>query len=266
MVKPIKESLGPSMFAEALGNIFMNVDEYGRPVFGETDTGMEKLGKSIEQFWTAYEPGFVKTAKDIATSTNLDRREMSGVTAFGPSRVGVKQGKAGTKLFLTDEIAGLTGIKPKQYNLRQAVNFKAKEIAANMKESMGSFQDAVREMQPQTTDDIVEAYETSLEKQFTQAENLFDLITTAKSTGMSNKDIYLSLTKEGLFPKAFTKPIIRNMIEKGRYIPPPPVSKDIILAGEFIKKTTGQKPPVREALAQLKEVYRSYAGSITGER
>ena len=83
---------------------------------------------------------------------------------------------------------------------------------------------------------------------------------------MSNKDIYLSLTKEGLFPKAFTKPIIRNMIEKGRYIPPPPVSKDIILAGEFIKKTTGQMPPVREALAQLKEVYRSYAGSITGER
>ena len=264
MVKPIKESLGPSMFAEALGNIFMNVDRYGRPVFGETDTGMEKLGKSIEQFWTAYEPGFVKTAKDIATSTNLDRREMSGITAFGPSRVGVKQGKAGTKLFLTDEIAGLTGIKPKHYNLRQAVNFKAKEIAQNMKESMGSFQDAVREMQPQTTDDIVEAYETSLEKQFTQAENLFDLITTAKSTGMSNKDIYLSLTKEGLFPKAFTKPIIRNMIEKGRYIPPPPVSKDIILAGEFIKKTTGQMPPVREALAQLKEVYRSYAGSITG--
>jgi len=266
MVKPIKESLGPSMFAEALGNIFMNTNRYGRPVFGETDTAMEKLGKGVEQLWAAYEPGFVKTAKDMVTATNLDRKEMAGITAFGPSRVGVKKGKAGTKLFLTDEIAGLTGIKPRHYNLRQALNFKVKEIAQNMKESTGTFQDAVREMQPQTVDDITEAYKTSLERQFEQAEKLFDLITTAKSTGMDNKQIYLSLTKGGLFPKSFTKPVIRNMIEKGKYIPPPPITKDIILAGEFIKKTTGQTPPVREALGELKEVYRSYAGAITGER
>ena len=135
-----------------------------------------------------------------------------------------------------------------------------------MKESTGTFQDAVREMQPQTVDDITEAYKTSLERQFEQAEKLFDLITTAKSAGMDNKQIYLSLTKGGLFPKSFSKPVIRNMIEKGRYIPPPPVTKDIILAGEFIKETTGQQPPVREALGELKEVYRSYAGAMTGER
>jgi len=266
MVKPVLDSIGPSMFAEALGHIIFNTDRYGRPVFGETDTTTEKFGKGIEQFWAAYEPGFVKTARDMVTATNLDRREMSGITSFGPSRMGVKKGKAGTKLFLNDEIAGLTGIKPRHYNLRQAVNFKAKEIAQNMKESMGSFQDSVREMQPQSTDDIVVAYEDSLERQFDQAEKLFDLITVAKSTGMDNKEIYLSLTKGGLFPKAFTKPIIRNMIEKGRYIPPPPITKDIVLAGEFIKQTTGQKPPVREAMTRLREVYRSYAGATTGER
>ena len=44
------------------------------------------------------------------------------------------------------------------------------------------------------------------------------------------------------------------------------ITKDIILAGEFIKKTTGQRPPVREALGELKEIYRSYAGAMTGER
>ena len=266
MVKPVWNAVGPSMLAEGLGHLVFNTDEYGRDIFKSTNTLPENFVNGLKEVWEPFKPGIWKTANDIATSMNLDQREMSGVTAFGPSRVGVKKGKAGNKLFLTDEIAGLTGIKPRQYNLGTALNFKVKEISQDMKDSMGTFQDSLREMQPQTKEDIVDAYKNSLEKQFNQAEKLFDLITTAKSAGLNNKAIYLSLTKGGLFPKAFTKPVIYNMIEEGRYVPPPPVTRDAFLIGEYIYQKTKQRPPIREALGELKEIYSSYAGAVTGER
>ncbi len=56
------------------------------------------------------------------------------------------------------------------------------------------------------------------------------------------------------------------MIEEGRYVPPPPVTKDALLIGEYIYQKTRQRPPIREALGELQEIYSSYAGAVTGER
>ena len=135
-----------------------------------------------------------------------------------------------------------------------------------MKEAGRIFTDTVSEMQPQTKEDVVEAYKDTLSKQFNQAEIMFDLITTAKSAGMKDNDIIMALTKGGLFKKGLKRDVILNMVKTGRYIPPPPMSADVAKYGIFIEQVTGQKPPVIEVQKELEEIYRTYAGAATGER
>jgi hypothetical protein len=95
---------------------------------------------------------------------------------------------------------------------------------------------------------------------------MFDLITAAKSTGMSNGDIIKAVTRGGLFPKGADKRILTNMVNKGIYIPEPPVRGDAFKYGIIIERETGQKPPLQESLNKLLDVYKLYVGETTGER
>jgi len=272
MVYPVGEALGWSMLFKNIAELGTNSDQYGRKIWGETDTLYEKVAKGAAQFWKPYEPGVVKTGVDIVTSMNLpDRREVSGLgqafpDIFGPSRVGVKKGKTGTKLYMTDEIAGLTGLKTKHYDLKTSLDFKVKDITANIKEAGQNFSDSLAQMQPQTKEDIVDAYQDSLEKQFKESERMFELITTAKSAGMDDEAIVMALTKGGLFKKGLNRNVILNMVKTGRFIPPLFITNDAVKLGEYIESKTGQKPPVRESIKELTEIYELYAGAKTGER
>ena len=272
MVYPVGEAFGWSMLFKNIQELGTNSDQYGRKIWGETDTLYEKVAKGAAQFWKPYEPGIVKTGVDIVTSMNLpDRREVSGLgqafpEIFGPSRVGVKKGRTGTKLYMTDELAGLTGLKTKHYDLKTALDFKVKDITANIKEAGQNFSDTLAQMQPQTKEDIVDAYQNSVEKQFKESQELFEIITAAKSAGMDNKAIVKSLTKGGLFKKGLNRNVILNMVKTGRFIPPPFITNDAVKLGEYIESKTGQKPPVRQSTKELQEIYELYAGAKTGER
>ena len=255
VLKPLADTFGPSMLAEGIMNIVNNVDQYGRPIFGETDTKLEKVGKGVETVWEAFKPGIVKTASDIATSMNLEGKDY-----------GVRKGKSGTRLYINDELAGLTGIKPKYYDINKSLSYQANDIKKNMADAGKIFSNTLQQMQPQTEEEIVGAYKEALEKQYAQATKMFDLITAAKSTGMSNGDIIKAVTRGGLFPKGADKRILTNMVNKGVYIPEPPVSADAFKYGVIIKRETGQKPPLQESLNKLLDVYKLYVGETTGER
>jgi len=62
------------------------------------------------------------------------------------------------------------------------------------------------------------------------------------------------------------KNILYNMINKGVFVPAPPLNKDVYKWGLDIKRRTAQQPPVKEAQRELMNIYRSYAGRITGLR
>ncbi len=255
VLTPIWDTVGPSMIFEAGWSIVRNVDKYGRPIFKETDTAYQKLGKGFATTWEAFEPGFWRTGEGIYTSLNLEGKEY-----------GVRPGKTGTRLYFWDQIAGISGVKPQHYDIKDSLRFKANDIKNNMGEAGQIFTDTLAQMQPQTEEDIIDAYTEALEKQHTQAMEMFDLITAAKSTGMNNADIYKAITKDGLFTKGMDKQILMNMIKKGVYIPPPPVTADAVKYGIYIKEKTGQKPPVMEALKKLQRVHKLYAGAGTGIR
>ena len=56
------------------------------------------------------------------------------------------------------------------------------------------------------------------------------------------------------------------MINKGVFIPPPPLKKDVFKWGISTQKMTGQRPPIKDAQEKLMDVYRSYVGATTGVR
>ena len=56
------------------------------------------------------------------------------------------------------------------------------------------------------------------------------------------------------------------MINKGRFIPPSPVSGDAFKWVHYAKSEGMSPPPVKEALKELMQIYKSYLGAETGVR
>jgi hypothetical protein len=81
-------------------------------------------------------------------------------------------------------------------------------------------------------------------------------IRSAKKTGMSVKDIFKSITKEGLFTSRLDKQMMLKLVKDDVFIPPIPNIKDIEMWGRSLKKITGQKPPAREIYKDLFRIYK----------
>ena len=252
VVNPLTEVFGLSMLAEGIATLFKNVDQYGRPVRTETMTLGEKLLNSSLEMWKAFEPGIFKSGKDIYDSYQLEGKP------FGM--------RGNRKLYQSDQWMGLLGIKPEAYNLNDSLSIKLRGIKNNMGEAGKIFSRSYQDRAPVTVKGLTDSYAEALEKQYTQATIMFDLISKAKSSGMSDIDIINAVTDEGLFKKRLDKNIFKQMVRKGIFIPPKPNLNDMYKWSISTKKRTGQAPPLKEAQKGLIETYYSFMGSRTGTR
>ena len=254
VINPIREAFSPSMLAESLISFARNQDEYGRPIFDrDRYTQGQNIANTMATLFSPFEPGVIKSARDIITAYNLEGQEF-GVTPKG------------RKLFANDQWMGLTGIKPEQYDVGLGLGFKVSDLKKRMGDTDKIFQDSYRQRSPVTVDELVDSYEQSMNRQYALATEMFDFISKAKSSGLNNIDIYKAITDGGLFKSRADKTVLRNMINKGRFIPKPPAYKDIYKWGLSTKRMTGQQPPVREAQKEIINTYRSFVGSTTGRR
>ena len=261
MWQPLKETFGFSMLADASLSMLLNVDEYGKPLFNETDTAGEKFRTGVATTLETFEPGFVKTVLDMKTSLNATDSEIKDT--FG---VGEGFTRSGRIKRFDDQIAGLSGVKPETINVRDTLGFKLNAIKRNMGESGKAFKRAYQQRTPVTSDELIDAYEDGMRKEFAYAQEMFDVITKAKSIGLSNQDIISAITDDGLFSKRLDKKMLYNLVNRGVFIPAPPNMSDIYKWGISTKKRTGSKPPIKEAQREIFNVYRRYAGASTGER
>ena len=269
--KPVAEALGPSMVLEAATRLLITGrDEYGRELFKATDNIGQQFKTGVLTTLQTFEPGIVKSARDIITSYNVPgakvEREVPLLGVKYDTGFGVRPGKTGRKLYTDDQYLSLSGVKPQAYNMETSLNLKINNIKRNMGEASKIFQNSYKDRQPKTITDLMDSYDESLRKQYSQAKDMFELITKAKSAGMSNSDIFRAVTDDGLFKSRMDKSIIRNMINKGVFIPPKPNIKDMNKWAMSTKKLTGVRPPVNEALREIMNVYGSYAGTTTGRR
>ena len=255
VIRPVAEAFGPSMLADSIFTLFRNKDEYGRPIFDKDRfTEYQNLMNGVGAVFGPFEPGAVKSARDLVTSFNL-----------GPDKeFGTRE--KGRKLDTTNQLWGLTGVKPEEYDIKIGLQYKMYDLKNRMGNTNAMFRDAYQRRSPITINELVDTYEQSLARNFAIATEMFDYISKAKSAGLNNKDIYKAITDEGLFKSRMDKNILYNMINKGVFVPPPPLKKDVYKWGISTQRMTGQKPPINDAQEELMNVYRSYVGATTGVR
>jgi len=241
------------MLADAVFTFVDNRDERGRPIFREGDPMQTKIANGITTLLKPFEAGAIKSARDIVTSYNLPGKEF-GVTPKG------------RKIDTTDQLWGLLGVKPEEYDVKVGLGFKTSDLKKRMGDVDKIFREAYQQRSPITVNELVDSYDQVLKTQFGLATQMFDYISKARSAGLSNTDIYKAITDEGLFPKRADKKVLYNMVNKGVFVPPPPKFSDMVKWGVSTKRMTGQKPPIREAQRELMNTYRSYVGSRTGVR
>ena len=135
-------------------------------------------------------------------------------------------------------------------------------ILKRIQGSGSTFQNSVRSFHIKSGEDIATAYRTSLEREYEAMNDLARLLVAAKSTGMSEKDIIMAVTKDGLFPDKLDKRIITTLVRNGKFIPSNlPIKKNLIMWAEHIKRRTGNKPPIIEIQRELNKIYREFAGA-----
>jgi hypothetical protein len=105
-----------------------------------------------------------------------------------------------------------------------------------------------------------------MEKEYIKAKEMYDLFTRAKSLGLSNQQIYRTITDDGLFSSRFDKKLVINMLRKGVFIPAPPNLVDMEKWARSAKKRTGVRPPIKEARKDIMKIYRQFHGAKVGER
>jgi hypothetical protein len=253
VVEPVLDAFSPSMVAKAISQFMNNVDDYGRPIFGKNQTAGQDIANGTKVFLQAFEPGGAKSIRDIYQSYNLEDRE------FG------MYGKAG-KRYQEDAWISLSGVKPERYDIGQSLAFKLSGLKKDMGETNKIFKNAYQQRTPITVDELVDSYSQAMEKQFSLATEMFDYISKAKSVGLNTQQIIKAITDNGLFMNRLDKKFILNLVKTGRFIPPPPLDRDVYKWGISTKRITGQSPPIKEAKRELMNIYRSYAGSVTGRR
>lgn len=263
--QPLKETFGFSMLADAALSMAFNVDEFGRPIFRETDTAGEKFRNGVVTTLETFEPGLIKTARDFSTSLNAPAKEVRD-TVLGSYGTPVGFTRSGRIKAFDEQIVGLSGIKPETIDIKDTLGFKLSALKRNMGESNKTFQRAYQQRTPITSDELVEAYSDGIRKEYQYAKEMFDVITKAKSIGLSNAEIIRAVTDDGLFSKRLDKKMLYNLVNRGVFVPAPPKMSDIYKWGMSTKKRTGSKPPIEEAQQEIFKIYRQYAGATTGER
>jgi hypothetical protein len=271
MLKPVAEALGPSMLATAIIDMMRNSDEHGRPIYDVDDSAGTKVISSVLQGLEAFEPGILKWARDMHTVYTAPEEtfQEGRIGPFGipyNTKIGFKEG--GRRIYGDDTWMSLLGIKPQTIDIKELVGFKLNSFKRRMGNSKNVFKDVYQSRAPITKEDLLNTYRESLQRQYDAATEMYDFVTKAKSAGLSNKQIILSVTEDGLFKNRLDKRFLRSLVERGTFVLPSPrnLYKDIYKWAETTKKRTGVRPPVREAQRELGQIYSQFTGTPMGER
>ena len=279
--KPLLEiGLTESMLFKAINNIRNNENEYGQPLTQDKDSFLDTALAYGLEMWRAFEPGGVKTGKDIyiSSSGDFDKKELKEVPGYDsePSsplkRFGVRKGKTGSKLYLQDQLTSLFGIKPEAYDIKTKFALKLKNIERKRADTGKIFKDAYQNRGVTTSEELVDAYRKSLERNYSYAKDINNLVQQYKAAASKvvtkngkkttripdEGDIFTLINKEGLFPKRLDKNFIARTISGSFFITPPNIN-DIRLWQIDTKNETGRKPiNTNDLMPKLLEIHKKY--------
>ena len=241
VMKNFRDSIAPSILTQALFDIARNEDEYGREI--AKDQGVVKNTASrLIRLWKAFEPGTVTTAKRI-----YDSRTKGGFKS------------SGIKLDKADELKGIGGIRPEEYNIPQAFNFKNIEPSQAIKNSDKYYKKAFTDYRGTEPEVFVDLYKEAQEKKYRGAQEIWKNIQAARAAGMDNGAIIKAITKGGYFKKNLSKQFIYALVEDGIFIPDKPENATLNKWQSFIRKENkGALQGLPEARKSLWNIYKQY--------
>ena len=281
IINPILDTFSLSMLGSLAKNIVSNENEYGEKLFDNKDSSLDYLKTTVAEIYKTFEPGGIKSTRDIITSADLFKPEgvkrpkdlvgMEGPDAE-PSlidRYGIKKGKTGTKKYLQDQLTGLAGIKPEAYDLNTIFPLKLKALERDKRDAIRSFKDVYQNRGITTVQELVDGYRKSLEDSYSYARDVNNLVQqykAAASKEVKGKPVVPNLgkirkviTRSGLFEERMDEDLF-NRMASGRYFPKEPNIEDIIKWAEDTRKETGFRPPVNESFREILNLYRQYQG------
>ncbi|HAT67733.1 MAG TPA: hypothetical protein DCS66_24565, partial [Flavobacteriaceae bacterium] len=243
VVSDFTEAVGPSILSSAIIDIVKGTDKYGRAITKDEGMTQNNINRAL-RFWEAFEPGTMRNVRKIIQSGTR-----GGMTSSGFEKDWRK------------EVGALTGVTVEKYDVNKSLPFKVMAAAKELNSSDSEYKKAFRNYRGENPETFIDLYIQAQDKKFRAAQDMWKTVQAAKATGMSNGDIYKSITNGGLFPKSFSKQFIRTLIEDGSFIPDKPendtLRKWTYLIKNVNKEAAAGMTPVRDNLWDLYKGYRN---------
>ena len=235
------DSIGPSMLPIALMDVYNNQDEYGRER-SKKEGVVKDTASRLGRIWETFEPGTISTAKRIYQSTTR-----GGYKPFG------------MKMNPWAEATGIVGLRYQDVNIPKVLPLKLIQPTQQLNSSDKEYRKAFRNYRGTDPEEFVDLYTRGQEQKFRAAQDIYKIIEAAKATGMSDSDIYKSITKGGFFSKNFSNQFKRALIKDGSFIPDKPENKTLIKWQYAIKD---ENPEAVQGLPEAREdlwtIYKQY--------
>ena len=256
-LKPLGEIMGPSMLAESFINLYKNTDAYGRPIVDRRQkTIPQNVMAVIGELWKPYEPGIIRDTERVVRSVT-DRPE--------DQEYALKPGTYPRKYTTFQSIAGLIGMRPEYYDIKNSMLGQMQEEKQVTGKASQIFNRMVHSQQTLTADDLAKAYAHSLDVQYKSARRMANIIQRARASGLSNKEIINFVTKDGMFSDKLDSKMFADMVNKGKFLPPKPNIGDMHIWAKYAKDEGLHQPDIKGAQRELMNIWKNSLGQSTGK-
>tara|TARA_R100001594_G_scaffold68390_1_gene102723 strand:- start:228 stop:5549 length:5322 start_codon:yes stop_codon:yes gene_type:complete len=284
VVNPILDTLAPSMFLKSIYNIANGKDEYGQDLYGEKDNQALGFLKSVgTELYKAYEPGTIKSGRDLYTSLSLDadfKKELFDIEGkvdaepVWTDRYGISEGKVGNRKYLQDQFFGMGGIKPEAYDVNVIFPLKLRSLERKRRDTIENFKSVYQDRSVINPEDLLEGYKKSLEDSYSYTQDMYDLVQQYRAAiatrNKKNKliagsasDIKQAITRSGLFKDRLDKKLFTQLL-KNKYIPAKINFNDLQRWQRDTEQSTGVSPPIQEVYGELLQIRNDFINKKIG--
>ena len=255
-LKPLGEIMGPSMLAESFINLYKNTDAYGRPIVDlRQKTIPQNVMVAIGELWKPYQPGIIRDAERLVRSVT-DRPE--------GQEYALKPGTYPRKYTTFQSIAGLVGMRPEYYDVKNNMLGQMQEEKQVTGKASQIFNRMVHNQQTVTADDLAKAYAHSLDVQYKSARRMANIIDRAKASGLSKKEIIKFVTKDGMFSDKLDSKMLADMVNKGKFLPSKPNIGEMRQWAKYAKDNGLHQPDIKGAQRELINIWKNSLGQSVG--
>jgi hypothetical protein len=253
-LQTLKPFAGETIVGESILDVILAMgrpETTRNPVFRETDSFTEAVGKSTVHLAKDYIPGSFEGFVNLLLVSKIEQEkgEGEGVTPSGfPKPLDFESFKFAT------------GISEQKLNLNKLFAFQSKNYVRRIEEPIRNFYKEVNNLQITDPQEVANLYRNALEKQYKESQKFYVFSKLASQTGLTNTDKIKALKKERLLTKVKSDKglLLAPLVQTVNAFQPSP--NDFKRTQETRRINQQKKSVYNEALMSglLEQVWREY--------